>query len=115
MLSHSVIFSKFSSDIPLDFRVVPLKYLIYILAIIDTKKISNIPEEKYFTPLRILNLFIKSFVNRFVDIALTFFSSFDSFLFQSTFFTKLVKSFLLTKFTCANLAVKFSALNFLDS
>ena len=86
-----------------------------ILAIINTKKISNIPEENFFAPLRILNFFIKSFVNRFVDIALTFFSSFNSFLFQSAFFTKLVISFLLTKFTCANLAVKFSALNFLNS
>ena len=43
-----------------------------ILAIINTKKISNIPEENFFAPLRILNFFIKSFVNRFVDIALTF-------------------------------------------
>ena len=115
LLAHSVIFSKYSSDIPLDFRVVLLKYLINFLAITHTKKISNIPEEKYFAPLRILNLFIKSFVNCFVDIALTFFSSFNSFLFQSAFFTKLVISFLLTKFTCANLAVKFSALNFLNS
>ena len=55
----------------------------------------------------ILNLFIKSFVNPFVDIAWNFFdSSFNSFLFdvtsfsllsKSVFFTKLAKSLLLAK------------------
>ena len=30
------------------------------------------PEEKYFAPSRILYLFIKYFVNPFVDISLTF-------------------------------------------
>ena len=36
--------------------------------------------KKHFAPLRILNLFIKSFVNSFVDISLTFSdSSFNSF------------------------------------
>ena len=45
------------------------------------------PKEKYFAPLRILNLLIKSFVNTVVDCALTFFdSSFYSFLFDVTSF-----------------------------
>ena len=61
----------------------PLKHLICFLAGINTKQFLNIPEEKDFAPLRILNLFIKSFVNFFVDTALTFFdSSFNSFLFD---------------------------------
>ena len=41
LLSDLVIFSVFSSDIPLDFhesiRVLPIKYLIYFLAGINTK------------------------------------------------------------------------------
>ena len=60
------------------------------------------------------NLFIKSFVNSFVDIALKIFdTSFNSFLFDVTcfsllpksafFFTKLAISLLLAKFTCFNL------------
>ena len=58
----------------------------YFLAGIDTKYFWNIPEEKYIAPLRILNLFIKSFVNPFVDTTLIFFdSSFNSFLFEVTF------------------------------
>ena len=65
----------------------------YFLAGINTKQFRNIPEEKYFPILRILNLFIKSFVNHFIDIALTFFdSSFNSFLFDVTFFSLLSKS-----------------------
>ena len=57
----------------------------YFLADINTKQFGNIPEEKYFAPLRILNLFIKYFVNPFVDIALTFSdNSFNSFLFEVT-------------------------------
>ena len=52
----------------------------YFLAGINTKQIWNIPEEKYFAPLRIL---FKSFVNPFIDIAVTFNdSSFNSFLFK---------------------------------
>ena len=59
---------------------------------------------------------MKSFVNPFVDIALTFFeSSFNSFLFKSVFFTKLAISFLLNNFACANLAVKLFAINLLKS
>ena len=51
-------------------------------------------------PLRILNLFIKSFVNPFVDIALTFFdSSFNSFLFDVTFLSLLLKSVFFMKLT----------------
>ena len=81
---------------------------------------------KYCKLLRILNLFIKSFVNPVVEIALTF-SSFDlfstsscfvlfevTFLFElfnlsskSVFFTKLVILFLLPKFACPNLAENF--------
>ena len=129
LLSDLVIFSIFSSENPLDFhesiQVNPLKYLTFFLAGINTKQFWNIPEEKYFAPLRILNLFIKSFVNPFVDIALTFFdSSFNSFLFDVTSFsllsksvllTKLAISFLLAKFARFNLAAKFSDVNLLHS
>ena len=82
-------------------------------------------KEKYFDPLVILNLFIKSFVNPFLDIALTFFDSlFNSFLFDVTFlslssksvcFAKLAISFLLAKFACFILAVKLSDVNLLNS
>ena len=47
----------------------------YFIADINTKQFENILEEKYFAPLRILKLFIKSFVNPFVDVAFTFFDS----------------------------------------
>ena len=58
----------------------------YFLAAINITYFWNIPEEKYFAPLRIINLFIKSFVNPFVDIALTFSdSSFNSFLTSTCF------------------------------
>ena len=58
----------------------------YSIAGINTRLFWNIPKEKYFAPLRMLNLFIKSFVNPFLDIALTFFgSSFNLFLFDATF------------------------------
>ena len=121
LLSDLVIFSTYSSDIPLEFyestQVVPLKYVMYFLSGINTKYLWNIPEEKYFAPFRVLTLFIKSFVNPFVDIILTFFdNSFNLFLFKVTFFsllsksvifTKLAISFLLTKFACFSLAVKF--------
>ena len=54
-LSDLVIFSIISSDISLDFhdliQVVPLKYLIYILAGINTKLLGKTSEEKYFTKL----------------------------------------------------------------
>ena len=119
-MSDIFIFSIFSSDIPLDFhesiQVVPLKHLIYFLAGINTNSFWKIPEEKYFAVLRILSLFIKSFVNPFVGIALTFFdNSFNSFLFKSAFFTKLAISLLLAKFACASLAVKRSDVNLLNS
>ena len=65
----------------------------YFLVGIDTKYSWNIPEEKYIAPLRIVNLFIKSFVNPFVDITLDFFdSSFNSFLFEVALITLLSKS-----------------------
>ena len=44
----------------------------YSLAGINTKELCNFPEKKDFALLRVLNLFIKSFVNPFVDIALNF-------------------------------------------
>ena len=54
LLSDLVIVSMLSSDIPLDFhnsiRVVPLKYIMYILAGRNTKRHWNIPKEKYFDP-----------------------------------------------------------------
>ena len=76
LLSDLAIFSIFFSDILLHFqesvRVGLLKYLMYFFAGITSKYFQNIPEEKYIALLRILNLFIKFFVNRFVDIVLTF-------------------------------------------
>ena len=133
LLSYLVICSIISSDIPLDIHesiwVASLKYFRYLLAGINTNWFWSIPEEKYFAPLRILNLLIKSFVNRFVDIALIFFdSSFNSFIFEITFLfnffslssksvfsKKLVKSFLLANFSCANCSVNFSDINLLNS
>ena len=76
LLSDLVMFSMLSSELPLAFhdstRVVTLKYLMYYLVGVNTKQFWNIPTEKYFAPLRILNLSIKSFVNSFVDTDLTF-------------------------------------------
>ena len=90
----------------------------YFLAGINTEKFRNILEEKYFALLRILNLFLQSFVNTFFDIVLTFFnSSFTSFLFdvtsfsllsKSAFLAKLAISFLPATFACFSLTVKFS-------
>ena len=128
-LPDLVIFSILSSDILLELHEwilgVAWKYVMYFLVGINTKQFWNIPEEKYFVPFRILNLFIISFVNHFVDIALTFFdSSFSSFLFDVTFFnlflksvlfTKIAISLLLVKFACFNLAVKISDVNLLNS
>ena len=54
-------------------KVVSWKYLIHFVAGINTKQFWDIPEEKYFAPLSTPNLFIKSLVNPFIDIALTFF------------------------------------------
>ena len=45
-----------------------------------------------FCSIKILSLFVKSFVNPFVDIVLTFYdSSFNSFLFEVAFLVKFVK------------------------
>ena len=95
------------------------------LAIINTKYFSNIPEEKYVAPLRVLNLSIKSFANPFVDLALIFCDrSFNSFLFvvtsfcllsKSVFFTKLLISLLLARFARFNRKLKISAVNVLNS
>ena len=129
LLSDLVIFSIPSSGIPLDFceqiRVVAWIYFMYFIAGINTKQFWNIPEEELFARLRILNLSIRSFVNAFVDIALTFFdSSLNSFLFdvtsfslwtKSVFFTKLAISLLLAKFACDNFAVIFFDVNLLNS
>ena len=106
LLCDLVIFSVLSSHIPLDLhdsmRVKLLKCLMYFLIGINTKKISNIPKEKYFAPLWMLNLFIRYFVNPFADIALTFLivhlihfhMNYDatsfSLLSRSVLFTKLV-------------------------
>ena len=96
----------------------PVKYLMYFLASINTEKFWKIPEEKYIAPLRILNLPL-------VDIALTFFdSSFNSFLFdvtsfsllsKSVFFKKLAISILLATFALFNLKSKIAAVNLLNS
>ena len=95
----------------------------YFLSGINTKKLWDIPEENYFPPLRILNLFIKSFVNPFLDIAWTFFdSSANSFLTSIGHVLLeviiLFKCFRLSsKFydICADLAAKVSDVNFLNS
>ena len=96
----------------------PVKYLMYFVASINTEKFWKIPEEKYIAPLRILNLPL-------VDIALTFFdSSFNSFLFdvtsfsllsKSVFFKKLAISILLATFALFNLKLKIAAVNLLNS
>ena len=72
-----------------------------------------------------LNLFVESFANLFVDIALTFLDNlFNSFLFnvvsfsllsKSAFFTKLVISLLLAKYCGFSLAVKLSNVNLVYS
>ena len=67
----------------------------------------NIPKEKYFSPLRALNLFIKSFVNPFVDITFTFFL-FILFLFYVTSFSLLSKSVIFTKLAMSLLLAKFA-------
>ena len=65
----------------------PLKYLMYFSAGI----IWNISDKKYFAPLRILNLFMKSFVNPFIYIVFSdsLFNSFSTstcfVLFEVTF------------------------------
>ena len=131
LLCDLVIFSILSSYIPLDLhdsmRVKLLKYLMFFLIGINTKTISNIPKEKYFAPFWMLNLFIRSFVNPFADIALTFLivhlihfhMNFDttsfSLLSKSVLFTKPAISLLLNKFACLNLAVKLSDVNLLNS
>ena len=88
-------------------RVVLVKYLIYFMVGTNTEYFRNIPEEKFFSPLRILKLSIKSFVNPFADTALNFLdSSFNSvspyvtsfsLLSKFVFFTKLAISFWLAK------------------
>ena len=113
LLSDLVIFSIFSSDIPLDFdesiQVMPLKYLMYFLAGLNTKWFQNIHEKKYFAPLGTLNLCIKSFDNPANNVALTFFdSSFNSFLFDVTFFILLSKSFVFTNIAISLLLAKFA-------
>ena len=48
---------------------------------------------------------MKSFVNAFVDIALTFFDSwFNPFLFNSVFFTRFEMLFLPAEFTCTKVS-----------
>ena len=89
-----------------------------------------------FASLRILYLFIKSFVNPFVDISLTYSDSSSNLfstsvcfvLFEVTFlfnffsllliyvpFTKSAISSLVASFACSNLAAKLLAVNLLNS
>ena len=115
-LFNLVIFSILSSDIPLDFHekflFVSLKYLMYFLSGINTKQFWNSPEEKYFVSLRILYSFVKSFVNSFVDIALTFFdSSFNSFS-TSTCFVLFEVTFLFKFFTFPSKFICFTKYHF---
>ena len=101
------------------------KILNILLAGINANQNSNTPKEKYFTVLRMLNLFVESFANLFVDIALTFLDNlFNSFLFnvvsfsllsKSAFFTKLAISLLLAKYCGFSLAVKLSNVNLVYS
>ena len=105
--------------------VLLLIVLIYLVDM-NTKKFWS---PLYFAQLRILNLFIKSSFNPFVDIVLTFFSRSSSLvltsiclaLFEVTFllkvfslssksvvFIKTAISFLLAKLACANLEANFS-------
>ena len=62
LLFDLIIFSIFSSKIPLDFHesiwVVSLKNLMYFSTVINTKYFWNVPREKCFAPLTILSLFI---------------------------------------------------------
>ena len=128
LLFDLIISSMFSSDIPLGFQesiqVVPLISLMYfylVKILINFETFLNFCF--IFAPLRILNLFIKSFVNSFVNIALTFFHrSFNSFLFEvrsllskSVFLKRLGISLSLTKFACTNLAEKCCPDNLLNS
>ena len=71
---------------------------------------------KKFTPLRVLNLFIKSFVSHFVDIALTFLIvHLTHFIWYNIFSTKLAISLFLGKFASFGLAVIFSDVTLLNS
>ena len=80
---------------------------------------------KIFCSIKNTNVFIRSFVNLFADISLTFFdSSFTSFLFdvtsvkwlsKSVLFKKLAISFLLAKFACLSLALKLVDVSLLNS
>ena len=69
LLSDLFIFSISSSELTLDFHESIRSEPLYFLAGINTKQFWNIPEEKCFPSLRILKLFMKYFVNLFVDIA----------------------------------------------
>ena len=101
------------------------KILNILLAGINANQNSNTPKEKYVTVLRMLNLFVESFANLFVDIALTFLDNlFNSLLFnvvsfsllsKSAFFTKLAISLLLAKYCGFSLAVKLSNVNLVYS
>ena len=94
LLSDLVIISVFSSNNPLDFHesipVVPLKYLMYSLAGINTKQFWSFPEENFFDSLRILN-YLSHLLLIFLLIL------FDSFLSEVTFsfnFLFIIKIFL---------------------
>ena len=79
----------------------------YFLIGVNTEKCWYIPEEKYFAPLRILNLYIKSFINLFFDIALIFSdSSFNSFS-RSTCFLLFEVKFSFTFYNLSSKSVSF--------
>ena len=75
------------------------------------KQFWNIFDEKHFAPLRILNSFIKSFVNPF----LTFLIGHLIPVYLNVLCTKLAISLLLAIFTFANIPEKNSNANLLNS
>ena len=106
---HSISFPRINPSSAFKIFNVPFSWYKYLIVL-------KYSWRKIFSSIKNTNLFIKTFVNSFFDIALTFSdSSFNSFLFKSVFFTKLVISLLLAKFACANLAVKVSAVKLLNS
>ena len=121
-----MIFSVFSSYFPLHYIRFPRINLssatktfnFYFLAGINTKYFWNIPEGESFAPLRILNLFIKSFVYPFV--ALTFSdSSFIKFLSNNMFMIIMISSNFIFNFiklcVIVNFLTKFLTLGILVS
>ena len=98
VLFDLVMFSIFSSNIPLDFhesiRVEPLKYLMYFLAGVNTKQSWNITEKKILCSIMNTKFIYQIFCEPFCWYCFSFFfdSSFNLFLFDVTFFSLLSKS-----------------------